>query len=157
MTVEPEAGYTWTDGKHARIMHSGLGIQVASISSSNEVSGYPATAVDVGNTVDRWRPFSNLIASPTDLGDTTEWSAPTNATIGSDGQTYDEGSAASATNSVQQAYTFTAGTYVAGIVVSVQDMDAIRIAVNDGTSTFTGNFDLRDRSLVSISVFRAQI
>jgi len=143
MTIETEAGYTWTNGKHARILHDKNRQQFYAVDAADEVSGYPGTALNSGDTVDRWRPFSNQVTSPTDLSDTAEWTT-SNLTVGSDGQTLDDGTASSTTHYVEQEFTFTAEEWVVGVRAERQSAAGVRIECNDGTDDFVVEVDFSD-------------
>lgn len=145
MTIEAISGYTWTDGKLARVLHAKNRFPVKTYFSAQQQAAFPASSVDSGDTVDRWKPFANEVASPTDLSDSANWT-PTNMTVGADGQTLDEGTA-NAAHYIQQAFTFTAVEWVVGVKLQRQDMDGAFIAANDGASSFSVVVDLRDGTL----------
>lgn len=150
MTVETISGYAWSEGKNARILHAGNRFPVAAYSADSELAGYPASAVDKGQTVDRWRPFANGVSSPDDLSVAADWT-PTRMTVGADGQTLDEGADAAATRFITQAFTFTALEWVVGFRIQRQTLDGARLEVSDGASLFVCIVDLRDGSISSTS------
>lgn len=149
MTVETEAGYSWTDGKYARIVHDGNRQKFHTFDASSEVAGYLGANVDSGDTVDSWRPFSNDVLSPSDLSDTTNWTT-SNLSVGSDGKTLDEGTASSTTHYISQAFTFTANEFVVACQFEKQTVAGLRLEVNDGTSTFHSHVDLATLNLTTL-------
>lgn len=149
MTVSFQDNYTLPNGakslKNARVLHSGNATAMSLVTASDEVSEYPASSVEGWDTVDRWKPFSNQIASPTDFS-TSDWTL-INATVGSDGQTIDEGTAVGVSHGVRQSVTYTAGEWVIGVRVQRGTLGAIRVQASDGTNVVLGNINL-DRETV---------
>lgn len=62
MTVATEAGYSWTDGKHARILHKGNVLTPLTITATVD-TGSTADLVANGLTRDRWVPFASASAA----------------------------------------------------------------------------------------------
>jgi len=62
MSVATEAGYTWTDGKHARLLHAGNSFDIDTITATAD-TGSTADLVDNGLTRDRWLPFASASAA----------------------------------------------------------------------------------------------
>ena len=157
-TIEFETGYTLPGGdqplKNARILHKGNQRLVKTITASSEVSDYPGTAANNGTTVDRWKPFSNGLSDAGDMaGD--EWTA-TNLTIDADGNTLTE-TTATGQHDISQAYTFTAVEHVVAFKVTRQTVPEVQVRANDGTSSFTCFFDLRDGTVGTASGCVGQI
>jgi len=145
MTVATETGYSWTDGKYARILHAKNRLAVKGISASDEVTNYPASAVDSGDTVDRWRPFETLLTDG-NLFDSSGWSI-TGATAGADFQTITQDTSTGA-HFISQTYTFpNTNEHILAFVVERQTAPEIRVLANDGTTSYTVVFDLRDISI----------
>jgi len=146
MAVFTESGYTWANGKLARILHAGNMARPHGVSLETRV-GDDATAGELvlnDSTVDRWRPFTNLIASPENFG-ASDWTLPSIGTIAADGQTFDEG-ASTGTRSWQQTINLTTtGEHVVSIEFEPQSITGIRLRVVDSAAAvFFVNFDLRD-------------
>lgn len=139
MSVATEAGYTWAQGKHARLLHDGNRFPIKTI-SADEDTGSTADLVDNGLTRDRWVPFANDMPNPENFG--TGWIA-TNVTVGSDGQeiaeTTDNGA-----HALTQPYTYAAEETILSVEVERQTAPEFRLVAFDGTDTFTAFFDLRD-------------
>ena len=148
MTVAFETGYTLPSGdlplNHARVLHDGNRFKVKTITASSELALYPGSAANSGDTVDRWRPFANDAPSPLDFS-ASDWTA-TAITIGSDGQTLTETTATSQ-HDISAAYTFTAAEHVLAFDVEPQTMPEVQVRANDGTTSFTCFFDLRDKTV----------
>ena len=148
MTVAFETGYTLPSGdlplNHARVLHDGNRFKVKTITASSELSLYPGSAANSGDTVDRWRPFANGAPSPLDFS-ASDWTA-TAITVGSDGQTLTETTATSQ-HDISAAYTFTAAEHVLAFDVEPQTMPEVQVLANDGTTSFTCFFDLRDKTV----------
>jgi hypothetical protein len=140
MSVATEAGYTWAQGKHARLLHDGNRFPIKTV-SADEDTGSTADLVDNGLTRDRWVPFANLAESPTDF-DAAAWTAE-RVTIGTDGQTISE-TTDNGTHRFIQSYTWTAEEHVVAVEVVRQTVPEIYITASDGTSFFGAYFDLRD-------------
>lgn len=136
MTVATQSGYTWTDGKNARVLHDGNRLQVKTITASAEAAGWPGIAADKGNTVDRWRPFANLVQSAEDLSE-AEWTIGLSASIGSDGQTFDEGTGGGFNKDARQDFNFAVTEYVFAVIVERQTMTELRLQIEDSASVFT--------------------
>lgn len=131
---------TLPNGKFPRILHKGNQLPLRSITASDEVADYPASAVDSGDTVDRWRPFANGLASPSDFSG-SEWTV-FNLTLGADGQTLAE-TTATDEHYVFQSYTFSAAIeHVTSVRVEKQSIPEIAIRVSDGTDNYTVYFNL---------------
>jgi len=62
MGVATEAGYTWTDGKNARMLHAGNQFTISTITATDD-TGSTADLVDNGLTRDRWVPFASASAA----------------------------------------------------------------------------------------------
>ncbi|MDH5796936.1 MAG: hypothetical protein OEZ19_00085 [Paracoccaceae bacterium] len=143
MTVEFQSGYALPGGdqplKHARILHNGNRHRVKTVTASDEVTGYPGSAANAGDTVDRWRPFTNDITEPDDF---SLWTTILNVTVGSDGQTITE-TTATDEHRVLISHTFTAVETVVAFKVRRQTVPEIRISAFDGV-THGCFFDLRD-------------
>lgn len=111
MTVVYESGYVLPDGdyplKHARIIHKGNQIAPSSIAASAETANYPATALNNGSTVDKWRPNVNAVQSPNDF-DNNYWSL-LNATVAGNVLTDDT---STGTHHIDQDVDFTAGAWM---------------------------------------------
>src|SRR5210317_2249073 len=145
-----QTGYSLPGGNepltHARILHNLNRFKVKTITASSEVTGFEGEAADNGLTYDAWHPHSNSVPAPTDLAE-ADWTT-TRFVVGTDGQTLDEGADASTTRFITSgSITFTAVEWVVGVKVERQTMDGIQVSANDGTSTFTADFDLRDGSV----------
>jgi len=153
MGVETEAGYTWTSGKNARLFHAGNKLVIKTITATAD-SGSTADLVDNGLTQDRWVPFSNLLSDPTDLSEST-WTA-TNLTVGSDGLTLTE-TTDNGEHDVSQAYTWTAAEHVLAFKIERQTAPEVQVRANDGTTSFTCFFDLRDGSVGTAANCTGQI
>lgn len=145
MTVAFEAGYTLPVGdlplNYARVLHDGVRFHPKTISATDAATNYPASAANIGDTVDRWRPFANEATDPSDFSMST-WTA-TNVTVGADGLTLTE-TTATGEHDISQAYTFTAVETVVAFKVERQTIPEIQVRANDGTTSFTCFFDLRD-------------
>lgn len=140
MGVATEAGYTWTQGKHARLLHEGNRFPIKTILASPDPEGN-GDLVDNGLTRDRWVPHTNAALDATNLaGDA--WTA-TNVTPASDGQTIAE-TTDNGEHDLSQAYTFTAAEHVVAFEVERQTVPEVRVLANDGATTFSAFFDLRD-------------
>lgn len=152
MTVAYESGYTLPSGdlplNHARIVHDGNRVDVQTVSTTSEQSSYPAVSANAGGTVDRWRPFANLLASPSNLGDTDEWT-PSDVTVLSDGQTIDDGTATGA-KSISQSVTYTAEEYVLSVDVERSTLRYVVVYLNDG-GIKSAEFDLFDDAAVTLT------
>ena len=145
MTIATEAGYVWANGKNARMIHAGNKFALKTITPSLEAVTGNGQLVDNDLTRDRWIPHANELLSPTDLS-SADWTA-SNATVDTgDGQTIDEGVAVTTTHYVEQSFTFTAGEWVFAIIVERATVGGIRLDLNDGTDTFSAEFDLRDKT-----------
>lgn len=146
MGVATAAGYSWTNGNHARLLHAGNRLPIKSITATVD-SGATADLVDNDLTIDRWTPFANLLTSPTDFDDSAVWTL-TNVTVGSDGQTIAE-TAASGQHTLQQNVTWTSagGLAIFAVRVERQSVPEVRLLAFDGTNTRTCFFDLRDLSI----------
>lgn len=140
MTVATEAGYAWTDGRNARLLHDGNRFPVKAITASAD-SGTTADLVDNDLTVDRWLPFANGLASPTNFA-ASDWTVA-NVTVGVDGLTLTE-TADSGQHDVSQDFTFTAVEHVVAFKLERQTAPEVQVRANDGTTSFTCFFDLRD-------------
>ena len=144
MTVATESGYTWTDGKHARILHGGNKFAIKTVTATEETLNGPASRVVNPLTAERWKPFDNGASDATEL-DEDAWTL-TNVTVASDGwtitETTDDGE-----HSVSQAYTFTAVEHVLAFYVERETVPTVQIVANDGTDDFTCFFDLRDGTI----------
>jgi hypothetical protein len=147
MSVATEAGYTWAQGKHARLLHEGNRFPIKTV-SADEDTGSTADLVDNGLTRDRWVPFANLAESPTDF-DGSDWAA-VRVTVESDGQTVAE-TTDNNTHFIQQAYTFTAEETVVAFEVQRQTVPEIRLYATDGTSVWSAFFDLRDGTVGTVA------
>jgi hypothetical protein len=147
MGVATEAGYSWTDGKHARLLHEGNRLQIKTITATED-SGSTADLADNDLTRDRWVPFSNELLNP-DAFDADDWTA-TNVTVASDGKTIAE-TTDSGEHDLSQAFTFTAEEHVVAFKVERQTVPEVQLRANDGTSTFTCFFDLRDGTVGTAS------
>jgi hypothetical protein len=154
MGVATESGYTWTQGKHARLLHEGNRFPIKTITASED-SGSTADLVDNGLTRDRWIPFANALQSPADFGATADWTASEIA-VSSNGQTLTE-TTANATHSVQQDFTFTAVEHVVAFQVERQTMPEVQVYAFDGTTLATCYFDLRDGTLGTATNCTGQI
>jgi hypothetical protein len=144
MAIATQSGYVWTSGRKARMVHNGNSKRIRNVSATQD-SGTTADLVLNGLTQDRWTPFSNELIKPEDFSDTDNWTA-TGLTVGEDGQEVDEGSSAG-THELEQAFTFTASDYVAGLKVELADgLRTIRFSIDDGTTVQTCDFDLSDLS-----------
>src|SRR6056297_892037 len=110
MTVATESGYSWTDGKHARVLHAGNRLFVKSTTASNETSAGPGAAALNSLTYEKWVPFDNEVASPFDL---SGWTL-TNVTVS--GGTITE-TAATGVHELELAHTFTAAEHVMAIKI----------------------------------------
>jgi hypothetical protein len=148
MTIATEAGYTWTDGKNARLLHAGNKLPVKSISASDEAVSGSAQLVNNGATRDRWVPFANAVDDASDLGEGT-WTA-VRLTVASDGQTLAE-TTDNNTHFIQQAFPFSTADWVVAAKVQRQTVPEIRLYATDGTTVFTCFFDLRDGSVGTAS------
>lgn len=146
MAVFEQSGYTWADGKHARIMHEGVELPIRAASSADEVGGYGAALVENNLTINRWRPFANQIATPTDASTDTTL---TRMTVGSDGQTLSEGTD-TGTHIVSMPLTTVTEEMVGAAKVRRKDMDGFRLLINDTGGNQGAVFDLRDGSIDSI-------
>lgn len=153
MTVETEAGYTWTDGNAARILHEGVRFPIKTITATAD-SGSTADLVDNDITVDRWTPFANGLTDPTDLSE-ADWTA-TNVTVATDGQQLTE-TTDTGEHDVSQAYTFTAVEHVVAWKVERVTVPEVQVRANDGTTSFTCFFDLRDKSVGTAANCTGQI
>jgi hypothetical protein len=144
MTVSFEAGYALPSGdmplKNARILHKGVMFEPKTTSATAENPLYPASGANIGDTVDRWRPFENGIIDPMNLLGAS-WTRP-GITVGGDNQTLSE-TATTGEHSILQAYTFTAVQHVVAYKVQRQTIPEVQIRVSDGTTAFTCFFDLR--------------
>lgn len=148
MTVKIESGYTLPNSKFPRILHKGNQYPIRVITASDEETNYPASVVDNGDTVDRWRPFANDVDSPSDFS-ASDWTA-TRVTVGADGQTITE-TAVGSTHFIEQAFTFTAVEHVVSARVKLVrgGRYQFRIQANDGTVTRYQSYDLSVPSLTS--------
>jgi hypothetical protein len=148
MTIAFAAGYALPAPdlplKNARVLHKGVSFDPKTISATAELALYPASSANIGDTVDRWRPFENGIIDPSDLS-TALWTE-TALTIGGDKQTLTE-TAANSQHDISQAYTFTAVEHVVAFKVLRQTMPEVQVRASDGTTSFTCFFDLRDGTL----------
>jgi len=142
MGVETETGYTWTDGKFARLLHEGNRHPIKTVTATKD-SGSTASLVDNDLTIDKWIPFANLIAEPTNFS-AADWTA-TNLTVSSDGQTVTETTANGAHDLEADVTWDSAGAQaVFAIQVERRTLSEVRLLANDGTNTRTCWFDLRD-------------
>jgi len=150
MGVILESGYTVPGGDepltHARILHANNRLAIKSITGGDETADGPASALQTALTYEYWIPFSNQISAPSDLSDTGNWTA-TRLTVGSDGQTLDEGTDAATSRFIEQPFTWTAAEWVLSVKAERQTMDGIGVRANDGTDDFNVYFDLRDGSV----------
>lgn len=143
MTIATEAGYSWTNGTHARLLHEGNRLPKKTISASNEAIAGNAQLVENGLTRDRWKPFLNEVPDAENLnGD--GWNALA-VTVADDGRTLAETAATSA-HRILQAFTFTNVEWVVAARVQRQTVPEIRLVAEDGTTSpaFGVYFDLRD-------------
>lgn len=62
MTVATEAGYSWVNGKYARLLHAGNQFAIDSITATDD-SGSTADLVDNPLTRNRWVPFGTASAA----------------------------------------------------------------------------------------------
>lgn len=151
MTIAFEAGYVLPGGdlplNHARILHAGNQFRIKTVTASAEVADYPGSAANIGDTVDRWRPYANEATNPTDFS--TSWT-DAGGTVGADGQTFTEDTA-NTTHNILQAYTFTAVEHVMAFRVERQTMPEVRLVATDGTTFFSCFFDLRDGTIGTAS------
>ena len=96
MTIITEPGYSWTDGKHARILHSGLWRKIRVANPASSLSGPSSEAEKLVSslTYDRWSPFTNYFASTGADKDFTQgsWNQD-EGSLGPDDQTFTENSA----------------------------------------------------------------
>jgi hypothetical protein len=141
MTIATEGGYTWADGKNARLLHVGNKLPAKTITPSDEAVAGNGQLVDNGLTRDRWAPFGNQAEDATAL-DGSAWTAA-RVTVGADGQTLAE-TTDNGTHFIQQAYTFSAEETVVAFEVERQTVPEIRLYATDGTSVWSAFFDLRD-------------
>lgn len=148
MGVETEAGYSWTNGTHARLLHAGNMFDVKSFTATDDV-GSTADLVDNDLTIDRWTPFANLLLSPAEFDAAGDWTA-TNLTVASSGQDVTE-TADSGEHDLSQAFTFTAEEHVVAFKLERQTIPEVQVRANDGTTSFTCFFDLRDLSVGTAS------
>jgi hypothetical protein len=154
MTIATEAGYTWTNGKYARLLHRGNKLRIKSVSATAEAVSGNSALVNNDLTVDRWKPFANGLTDPSDYtGD--DWTA-TNLTIGGDTLTLIE-TVTSGQHDISQPYTFTAVEHVAAVRVERQTVPEVQLRANDGTTSFTAFFDLRDGTVGTQANCTAQI
>jgi len=144
MTIATEAGYTWAQGKHARLLHVGNKFEIKTITPSAEAVTGNGQLVDNGLTVDRWVPFENQAVDETAF-DAAAWTA-TNVTIQSDEKTIVE-TTDTGEHDLSQAFTFTAAEWIVAFKVERRTVPEIQVRANDGTSTFSCFFDLRDKSV----------
>ncbi|RMD52400.1 hypothetical protein D6827_00100 [Candidatus Parcubacteria bacterium] len=160
MSVVFQSGYTLPGGDlpltHSRVLHAGIAMPIRSASASSEGTNFPATAVKNSLTVDRWRPFDNVVQSPSDLSDTNYWT-PTRFIVGADGQTLDEGASAGVYRYITQNITTTAGEYVFGVRIQRQTMTGLRLVMNDGTNSYNADFNLETLSVVAQTAAGADI
>ena len=141
MTVGIQSAYTLPNGKNAHIVHEGLVPRVLTVDPSSEVAGYSASFATSGDTVDRWRPFSNVVASPTNFS-TTSWNK-FGSTVAADGITFAE---TSTTGGHGFSQTFTWGfssEYVVGFRISRNIIPRVTLSAYDGTTYRIARFDLR--------------
>lgn len=151
MTVEFEDGYTLPSGAqpltHARIMHDGTRLRWRNITpEQTDLADYPSTALDSGDTVDRWRPFENEITSPTDLSNAAY--TKTNLTIGSDGNTLVE-DGTTAARSVSQTLTISGAEAIFAARVRRVSGGKARLTlsvVDSGATSFAVQYDLRNQT-----------
>jgi hypothetical protein len=144
VTVATESGYTWSQGKNARLLHAGNKLDIKTITASDEAVTGNAQLVDNGLTRDVWRPFANAAESPTDFS-ADDWTA-TNLTIEDNGQSIAE-TTDSGEHDLSQAFTFTAVEHVVAFKIDRQTVPEVQIRANDGTTSFTCFFDLRDLTI----------
>lgn len=147
MTVAFESGYALPGGdlalNFARILHEGNRFKIKSTFPSAEATDYPGSAVNAGDTVDRWKPFANGVTEPTDLSD---WTLD-GVTIGADGKTVSEDTS-SGTHDLETPYTFGGGENVFSVRINRYTfITNVRLFMNDGTNTRTVWFDLTDLSV----------
>lgn len=158
MSIAFQSGYVLPGGdkplKYPRILHNGNRFRVKTVTASAAASGYPGVAADAGDTVDRWRPFSNLLSSPDDFS-LAAW-VKTNVTVSADGQTLTE-TVAAGEHDISQAFTFTAVEHVLAFKVERQTVPKVRVRANDGTTSFTCIFDLRDGTVGAAANCTGQI
>jgi len=158
MTIAFEAGYVLPGGdlplNHARILHAGNQFKIKTVTASAEVADYPGSAANIGDTVDRWKPYANLITDPATF-DAATWTA-TNVTVGADSQTVAE-TTASGNHAVTQAYTFTAVQHVVAFKIERQTMGEVQIRVSDGSTVYSCYFDLRDLTVGTAANCTGQI
>jgi hypothetical protein len=155
MGVEIDAGYTWTNGTHARLLHEGNRFPIKTITATDDI-GTTADLVDNDLTIDKWKPFANLLTDPSNFAG-ADWTA-TNVTVGADGQTITE-TAVSGAHDLEQSVTWDSagGNAVFAIDVDRQSLSEVRLLAFDGTNTRTCWFDMRDLTVGSVFNATGQI
>jgi len=99
MTVLTASGYSWTDGKFARVAHAGNWISGGTISASSTATDYSADAADTSLTYEKWKPSSLAATWENNFGGSEDYDYCCIAAhnLGTQGctlevQTYDTGS-----------------------------------------------------------------
>lgn len=145
MTIEITG--TFADGKNARVLHEGNRLRVKTVTASDEVAGKEGDLANAGDTVDKWVPFANEVLSPSDFGDTDNWTH-NGVTIGSDGLTMDEGTATGFHILQQAITTVTATEWVVGVKIEKQTLDGVQVHFNDGTTAWSCTVNLRTNAFI---------
>lgn len=148
MTIAFESGYILPSSDlpltHARILHAGNKHPIRKVIASDELTDYPGIAATMGETVDKWRPFENLLTEPRDFSDSDNWTPSGGTTIATDNQTLIEGTD-NDTHGISQSYTFTPGGYIFSARVKLNGgRYRFRMTFTDGVSTFQGRFNSYD-------------
>lgn len=139
MSVFVETGHT-PPGEpltHCRILHARNRIadhKVKSAIASDVASGYDGDEWNGLETAERWKPFDNVVTSPSDLSDAA-WTL-SDVTLSGAGRVMVE-AATTGQHSVSQTVALTAGTYIASAIVRFRTQGGVRLTLTDGTSTFT--------------------
>jgi len=154
MTVALETGHSLTNLKHARILHAGNRFRAKTITASATATGSDGEEPNNGLTYEYWVPFDNSVPVPLDFSDAA-WTA-TNVTVGSDGLTVTD-DATNAVHSLSDTATTTAVEWVLGVEVERQTLAEFQLYLNDGTTTFTCFFDMRDGTVGTASNCTGQI
>jgi len=154
MTVSLESGNSLTNLKYARVLHAGNRFRLKAITASSTATGSDATAPDDPETFEYWTAFDNSVPVPLDFSDSA-WTA-TNVTVASDGQTVTD-DATNAVHSLSDTATTTAVEWVFGVEVERQTLAEFQLYLNDGTTTFTCFFDMRDGTVGTASNCTGQI
>jgi len=143
MGVATEAGYTWVNGKYARLMHAGNVLTVKEVTAADD-TGATADLVLNDLTVDRWVPFDNALEEAQDLSETV-WTL-TGATVGEGGARLSE-DASTGEHLIEQEVTFTAREWVVAVQVQRETASELRLVADDGTTAHSVFFDLHDKTV----------